>query len=56
LDGGVSYQKNKVSVNLVVNNILNKYLYSGGYYSYSDMYYWQTEAGTNMRLSVGYKF
>lgn len=56
LDGGVSYQKNKVSINLVVNNILNKYLYSGGYYSYSDMYYWQAEAGTNFRLSVGYKF
>ncbi|MFV5691221.1 TonB-dependent siderophore receptor [Flavobacterium sp. LT1R49] len=56
LDGGVTYQKNKISVNLVVNNILNKYLYSGGYYSYSDMYYWQAEAGTNMRLSVAYKF
>ena len=56
LDGGVSYQKNKVSVNLVVNNILNKYLYSGGYYSYSDMYYWQAEAGTNARITVAYKF
>ncbi|MFV8343356.1 TonB-dependent siderophore receptor [Flavobacterium sp. XS2P39] len=56
LDGGVTYQKNKIAVNLVVNNILNKYLYSGGYYSYSDMYYWQAEAGTNMRLSVAYKF
>lgn len=56
LDGGVSYQKNKVTVNLVVNNILNKYLYSGGYYTYSDMYYWQAEAGTNLRLSLGYKF
>ncbi len=56
LDGGLSYQKNKVSVNLVVNNILNKYLYSGGYYSYSDMYYWQAEAGTNARITVAYKF
>lgn len=56
LDGGISYQKNKVSVNLVVNNILNKYLYSGGYYTYSDMYYWQAEAGTNARVTVAYKF
>ena len=56
LDGGISYQKNKVTVNVTVNNILDKYLYSGGYYGYSDMYYWQTEAGTNFRLSVGYKF
>jgi iron complex outermembrane receptor protein len=56
LDGGISYQKNKVSVNLVVNNILNKYLYSGGYYTYSDMYYWQAEAGTNARITVAYKF
>jgi iron complex outermembrane receptor protein len=56
LDGGISYQKNKVSINLVVNNILNKYLYSGGYYTYSDMYYWQAEAGTNARITVAYKF
>jgi iron complex outermembrane receptor protein len=52
----LSYQIKKVSVNLIVNNILNKYLYSGGYYSYSKMYYWQAEAGTNVRLSVNYKF
>jgi iron complex outermembrane receptor protein len=56
VDGGLSYQIKKVSVNLIVNNILNKYLYSGGYYSYSKMYYWQAEAGTNLRLSVAYKF
>lgn len=56
LDGGVSYLIKKVYINLIVNNILNKYLYSGGYYSYTDMYYWQSEPGTNLRLSVGYKF
>ena len=56
LDGGVSYQIKKVYINLIVNNILNKYLYSGGYYSYSDMYYWQAEAGTNARVTVSYKF
>jgi iron complex outermembrane receptor protein len=56
LDGGVSYQIKKVYINLIVNNILNKYLYSGGYYSYTNMYYWQAEAGTNARVTVSYKF
>jgi iron complex outermembrane receptor protein len=56
LDGGLSYQIKKVSINLIVNNILNKYLYSGGYYSYTDMHYWQAEAGTNARVTVSYKF
>ncbi|PJJ09017.1 iron complex outermembrane receptor protein [Flavobacterium sp. 1] len=56
LDGGVSYQIKKVYINLIVNNLLNKYLYSGGYYSYTDMYYWQAEAGTNARVTVSYKF
>lgn len=54
LDGSLSYQKNKISFNLVVNNILNTYLYSGG--PYSDYYYWQAEPGTNLRFTVGYKF
>ncbi|MBX9806282.1 MAG: TonB-dependent receptor [Flavobacteriaceae bacterium] len=56
LDGGVSYQIKKVYINLIVNNILDKYLYSGGYYSYSNMHYWQAEAGTNARVAVSYKF
>jgi iron complex outermembrane receptor protein len=56
LDGGVSYQIKKVHISLIVNNILDKYLYSGGYYSYTDMYYWQAEAGTNARVTVSYKF
>jgi iron complex outermembrane receptor protein len=56
LDGGVTYKKDKFAVNLLVNNILNKYLYSGGIYTYSGFTYWQTEPGTNFRLSVGYKF
>lgn len=56
LDGGLSYTKNKITFNLLVNNILNEYLYSGGYYTYNQTYYWQTEAGTNLRLSVAYRF
>ncbi|AOW09606.1 TonB-dependent receptor [Flavobacterium gilvum] len=56
LDGGLSYQFKKVSINLIVNNILNQYLYSGGYDSYGDMYYLQAEAGTNARINITYKF
>ncbi len=56
VDGGLSYQKKKISVNLIVNNIFNKYLFSGGYYDYSKMYYLQAEAGTNARVTVTYKF
>jgi iron complex outermembrane receptor protein len=56
LDGGISYQKEKIGFNLLVNNILNKYLYSGSPYSWGGYYYWQTEPGTNVRLSVNYRF
>jgi len=56
LDGGVSYQKKNIGFNLLVNNILNKYLYSGGFYPWGGYYYWQAEAGTNLRFSVNYKF
>lgn len=54
LDGGVSWKNDKIGVRLNVNNILNKYLYSGA--GYGDYLYWQTEPGTNARLTVSYKF
>lgn len=54
LDGGVSYQTAKFDVIFNVNNIANKYLYSGA--PYGTMFYWQTEPGINSRLSVFYKF
>lgn len=54
LDGSVSYQKEKIGFNVVVNNILNKYLYSGA--PYSNYFYWQAEPGTNVRFTVSYKF
>jgi len=56
VDGGLTYQRKKVIVNLIVNNIFNQYLYSGGYYSYTSMYYLQAEAGTNARVNITYKF
>ncbi|MCV9928360.1 TonB-dependent receptor [Flavobacterium sp. LS1R49] len=55
VDGGVTYQKGKMIYNVIVNNVLNKYLYSGGKYN-PGYYYWQAEPGTNVRLSVSYKF
>lgn len=54
LDGGIGYQKDKFTVNLNINNILNEYLYSGA--PYWGTYYWQTEPGRNARLTVAYRF
>ncbi|MEL1255156.1 TonB-dependent receptor [Flavobacterium sp. DGU38] len=56
LDGGLTYTKNKMTYNILVNNILDKYLFSGGYYTSNQTYYWQSEPGTNVRFSVSYKF
>ena len=56
VDGAVSWQSNKFSVALNVNNILNKYLFSGAPYTWLNAYYWQTEALRNSRISIGYKF
>ena len=54
MDGSLSYQKDKLGFNLMVNNILNKYLFSGA--PYANYYYWQAEPGTNVRFGVSYKF
>jgi iron complex outermembrane receptor protein len=56
VDGGINYQKDKIGFTLFVNNVLNKYLYSGGYYDWSKFYYWQAEPGTAYRFSVNYRF
>ncbi|WPV65196.1 TonB-dependent siderophore receptor [Chitinophaga sp. LS1] len=59
LDGGVGYNINKFSFNVNVNNVLNKYLYTGAP-SYDNngnhIYYWQAEAGRNLRVSTSYRF
>ena len=56
VDGGLSYQKEKIGFNLFFNNILDKYLYSGSFYQWGEYYFWQAEPGTNMRFSVNYRF
>lgn len=55
-DGAVSYQIDRFGISLNVNNIFDKYLYSGAFYSWSEIYYWQAEAGRNFRLAINYKF
>lgn len=55
-DGGVFWEKDKIKLTLNVFNILDKYLYAGGYYDWLNAYYYQTEPPRNYRLSVTYKF
>lgn len=56
MDGGLSYETGNLKFTANMFNILNKYLYSGSYYSYLNAYYWQTEAPRNVRVGVTYKF
>ena len=56
LDGGLFWQGEKIRVTANVFNILDKYLYSGSYYSWGGYYYWQAEPGRNLRFSVSYNF
>lgn len=54
LDGAISYAFKDFDIRININNILNKYLYSGA--AYASYYYWQTEPGTNFRLNISYRF
>ena len=54
MDGGLSWSNDHFRVNLNVNNILDKHLYSGA--AYDDYLYWQSEPGINGRLTLTYKF
>ncbi|WP_220628147.1 TonB-dependent receptor [Confluentibacter sediminis] len=54
LDGGLSWQNEKIRVQLNVNNILDEYLYAGA--NYGSYLYWQSEPGMNGRITVTYNF
>ena len=54
LDGAVSWRNNNIRVQFNVNNILNKYLFSGS--DFADFIYWQSEPGINGRLGITYTF
>lgn len=56
LDGGLSWEKDKVRITTNIFNILDKFIYSGSYYSYLNAYYWQTETPRSVRFSIGYSF
>jgi len=56
LDGGLFWQGSKMRITANVFNILDKYLYSGSYYSYLKAFYWQAEAPRNVRFSIAYNF
>lgn len=52
---GISYVAKKFDVNLLLNNTLNRKLYSG-YRGGAGEYAWIYNAPRNFRLSIGYKF
>ncbi len=54
LDGGISWQNDRLSVAVNVFNLLDKYLYSGA--PYASFYYYQAEPPRNFRASIGYRF
>ena len=54
LDGALSWSKDKIRVQLNVNNILDEYLFSGS--NFSNYLYWQSEPGINGRVTVTYSF
>lgn len=64
LDGGLFWGNKKLKITGNVFNILDKYLYTGSYYTgywnapdYNQAAYsWQAEAPRNFRVSVAYKF
>lgn len=56
LDGGLFWEGEKIRISANAFNILNKYIYSGSYYSYINAYYWQAESPRNYRVSVDYRF
>ena len=54
MDAGIGYQVGRMRVNLLVNNLLDEYLYSGSL-NFGNPY-WQTEPGRNFRLNLTYRF
>jgi len=58
LDAGISWTRPKYRISLLVNNLLNEYLYTGAIVNQitSAQYYWQTEAPRNFTVSASYRF
>lgn len=59
MDGAISYQGPKYTISFNVNNLLDKYLYSGSTLldgNSQAYYFWIPEAPRNFRLNVAYRF
>ena len=64
LDGGLFWEKDKIKITANVFNVLDEYLYSGSYESWttdanfdpSPVYSYQAEAPRNFRLGINYRF
>jgi iron complex outermembrane receptor protein len=54
VDASLGWRNNRLGITLNVNNLLNRYLYSGSYYG--NYYYWQSEMPRNFKLTVSYNF
>jgi len=55
VDGGIRWANKKVSVNMILNNLLNKNLI-GTPWLRNGLYYWIPQAPSNVRFSIGYNF
>lgn len=58
LDAGLSWEGESITITANVFNVLDRYLYSGGYETYfpTPAYSWQADPPRNLRLSIGYRF
>ncbi|SHF22827.1 TonB-dependent siderophore receptor [Dysgonomonas macrotermitis] len=58
VDAGAGWTNGALSINLLVNNVFDKYLYSGTPYTIGQTpaYYWQTESPVNYKFNVTYNF
>lgn len=56
LDAGLFWGNDKIRISLNVFNVLDEYLYSGTYDSWTSSYSWQTDPPRNVRLSLAYNF
>ncbi|MDI9309106.1 MAG: TonB-dependent siderophore receptor [Limnohabitans sp.] len=59
LDGGINWRYKGLNIALNGNNLLDKYLFSGGAlpdYGAGAIAYWQSEPGRNWRATLSYKF
>lgn len=58
VDAGAGWTNGKLAVNLFINNVFDKYLYSGTPYTIGKTaaYYWQTESPVNYKFNITYNF